>query len=260
MTPTHFPSWPTGLPQHLTAPATSVFTNLEISARRYPEQRAIIFYDSVLSYRQLLAEVEALAGYLQQACGVQRGDRVLLDMQNSPQFVIAYYAILRADAMVVPVNPMLMTEELRHYVDDSGAKVAIAAQEVFPRLAPLMGDGGLAHAVVATYSDYLTASTDLPVPDFVAAPRAVPAQLGVVAWHQALAEHHTPRPHLAGPDDLACMPYTSAPPASPRAACIPTAPSCSPRWPAPIGPARRCRTRPCWRCCRSSTSPACRAA
>ena len=103
---THLPSWPTGLPQHLSTPATSVFANLEISARRYPEQRAIVFYDSVLTYRQLLAEVEALAGYLQHACGVQRGDRVLLDMQNSPQFVIAYYAILRADAMVVPVNPM----------------------------------------------------------------------------------------------------------------------------------------------------------
>ena len=52
-------------------------------------------------------------------------------MQNSPQFMIAYYAILRADAMVVPVNPMNLTEELRHYVDDSGATVAIAAQEVF---------------------------------------------------------------------------------------------------------------------------------
>ncbi|HTN66074.1 MAG TPA: long-chain fatty acid--CoA ligase [Burkholderiaceae bacterium] len=221
MTPTHFPSWPTGLPQHLTVPATSVFTNLDISARRYPERPAIIFYDSILSYAQLLAEVEALAGYLQQACGVQRGDRVLLDMQNSPQFVIAYYAILRADAMVVPVNPMLMTEELRHYVNDSGARVAIAAQEVFPRLAPLIGDGGLAHAVVATYSDYLTAPTELPLPDFVAAPRAVPQQAGVVAWHEALAARQAPHPHTAGPDDLACMPYTSGTTGQPKG-CIHT--------------------------------------
>ncbi|MGB6055362.1 MAG: AMP-binding protein, partial [Burkholderiaceae bacterium] len=167
MTHTHLPSWPAGLPQHLTAPETSVFANLEISARRYPERPATVFYDAILTYRQLLAEVEALAGYLQQACGVQRGDRVLLDMQNSPQFVIAYYAILRADAMVVPVNPMLVTDELRHYVDDSGAKAAIVAQEVFARLRPLVGTTCLAHAVVATYSDYLTAPTELPVPDFV---------------------------------------------------------------------------------------------
>src|ERR1019366_2521909 len=105
---------------------TSVYVNLEISARRFPEKAAIIFYDSILSYAQFNADVETLAGYLQQVCGVQRGDRVLLDMQNSPQFVIAFYAIMRADAMVVPVNPMLMTDELQYYVEDSGATTIIA--------------------------------------------------------------------------------------------------------------------------------------
>ena len=50
---------------------------------------------------------------------MKAGDRVLLYMQNSPQWVLAYYGILRANAVVVPVNPMNMTEELRHYVQDS---------------------------------------------------------------------------------------------------------------------------------------------
>ncbi|RJG04754.1 long-chain fatty acid--CoA ligase [Noviherbaspirillum cavernae] len=221
MNTTHFLHWPEGLPTTVTFPETSIYENLEISTRRYPQKPAIIFYDSILSYAQVHGEVLALAGYLQQVCGVQRGDRVLLDMQNSPQFIIAYYAIMRADAMVVPVNPMLMTDELAHYVEDSGAKVALASQEIFPRLAPLVGKSCLSHAVVATYSDYLTAPTDLTVPDFVRAPRNVPDLPGVIAWTDALAERHASRRHEAGADDLACMPYTSGTTGKPKG-CVHT--------------------------------------
>jgi fatty-acyl-CoA synthase len=221
MNTTHYPHWPAGLPYAISTPETSVYVNLEISARRYPDKPAIIFYDTVLSYAQMHEQVLALAGYLQQVCGVQRGDRVLLDMQNSPQFIIAFYAILRADAMVVPVNPMLMTDELRHYIEDSGARTALVSQEIFSRLAPLVGQSGLAQAIVATYADYLIAPTDLAVPDFVRAPREVPALPGVTAWMDAVAARHAPRAHAAGPDDLACMPYTSGTTGKPKG-CIHT--------------------------------------
>ena len=218
---THYPHWPVGLPFTLTTPDTSVYDNLQISAHRYPGKTAIIFYDSILTYAQLQAQVDALAGHLQTVCHVQRGDRVLLDMQNSPQFIIAFYAILRADAMVVPVNPMLMPDELHHYVEDSGARVAIASQEIFPRMASMIDSGALQHAVVATYGDHLTAPTTLAVPDFLRAARDVPSMPGVVAWQDAVAAAHVPRAHAAGPDDLACMPYTSGTTGKPKG-CIHT--------------------------------------
>ena len=121
----HFAHWPPGQPRTLELPRETVYANLAASAARHPERAAIDYYGRRISYAELKRGVDALAGYLQQRCGVQPGERVLLYLQNSPQFVIGYYAILRADAVVVPVNPMNRTEELRHYLEDSQARVAL---------------------------------------------------------------------------------------------------------------------------------------
>ena len=80
---------------------------------------------STLPTDLLATQVETMAGFLQNQLGVVKGDRVLLYMQNSPQFVVGYYAILRADAVVVPVNPMSRHAELEHFARDTGANVAI---------------------------------------------------------------------------------------------------------------------------------------
>ena len=201
----HFAHWPPGQPKTLELPRETVYANLAASAARRPQRTAIDYYGGRLSYARLKHEVDALAGYLRQRLGVARGERVLLYAQNCPQFVIAYYAILRADAVVVPVNPMNRTEELRHYVEDSDARVAIAGQDVLREIASL----GLQHVLPIVYADYLGAPTDLPVPDFVRAP-------GPPAWKVALAADLKPGAHLAGPDDLAVMPYTSGTTGKPK--------------------------------------------
>jgi len=208
MSDRHLAHWPAHAAHHLWVPETHLYRNAEISAMRWPHKPYIVFYDSPLSFAAFQDETERLAGWLQQRAGVRRGDRVLLCMQNSPQFMIGFYAILRADAVVVPVNPMNLTAELRHYLTDSGAHVALVAQELYPRMAPLQAEG-LDHVVVATYSDYLRQPTDLPVPEFVQAPRERFDAPGTVAWADALAAGLRPGPIAGGPDDLAVMPYTS---------------------------------------------------
>jgi fatty-acyl-CoA synthase len=204
----HFKHWPKHLPRHLSVPATTLYHNLEVSATRYPEKPATLFYDSRLSYREFRRQTDLLAGFLQNRCGVRKGDRVLLQMQNSPQFALAYYAILRADAVVLPVSPMHVTDELVHYFEDSGAATAFIAQDLFAQLAPLMGSQ-VKHAIIATYSDYLTEHTTLEVPEFLRAPRQVSAVPGVVSWADALAADFKPLPPAAQADDLAAILYTS---------------------------------------------------
>ena len=208
MSERHADFWPRTLPRHLTIPQTSLFFNLDVSAARYPDKPAVIFYDTPLTYADLKQEAELVAGFLQAECGVRRGDRVLLYMQNSPQFIIAYYAILRANAVVVPVNPMNLTEELHHYVSDTGASTIFAPQDLYQQVAPLVGPG-LRHVLVAAYADHMTRPTDLNVPDVVAAPRRRIEGEGVVLWGDMLARGCRPGPLLSGPDDLCAMPYTS---------------------------------------------------
>ena len=205
----HYPYWPPLVPKTLAVPRTSIYYNLEVSAARYPDRPAIVYYGSAIAYRELQRETLALAGYLQQKCGVQRGDRVLLYAQNSPQFVIGYYAILRANAVVVPVNPMNKSEELTHYVSDSDARTAIAGQELYKEIEPHLKKSGIEHCVLACYGDYVRAPTDLKIPEVVGAARVAPAHERVAIWNDVMAANVAPGPHESGPDDLAVLPYTS---------------------------------------------------
>lgn len=214
--------WHSGSAQAVHIPETSVFYNLESAARRFPAKTAIQFFGAATSYAQLLHDVERMAGHLR-SCGVQRGDRVLVMSQNCPQFIAAYFAILRADACFVPVNAMLLEDEVRHIVNDSGAVAAFVAQELLPQVLPLLAETPLAHVVVHAYGDALGADdAGLVVPDFVRARSdagALPA--GAVRWQAALDRGLAPGPHLAGPDDLCMLPYTSGTTGAPKA-CVHT--------------------------------------
>jgi fatty-acyl-CoA synthase len=216
MSQRHLGVWPLDVPRGLTLPETSVWVNLEISARRYPNKAAFICYDNALTFARLKAQAEALAGFLQQRCGVAKGDRVLLFAQNSFNFVIAYYATLRADAVVVPINPMNLTQEVRGYLKDCGAATAIVAQELWPQMAPLVADGTIAHAIVAAYADYLEKPTDLKLADAFRLPRQAIAGPNVTLWSDAMSANLSPSEHTVGPDDLACMPYTSGTTGEPK--------------------------------------------
>ena len=213
----HFKIWPRRLPRAVLAPATSLWFNLEVTAKRFPDRIAYLFFGQALTYRQLHDEAVALAGWLQRA-GVQAGDRVAVYLQNCPQFPIALYAVLRADAVVVPVNPMNKADEFQHYISDPGTKVVICSADLAATVEAAnaaLPEHERVRAIVATrYSDTMPAGTiaeaDAPPPAMEQWLRSdPPLPAGCTRWRDAIGERLVPTPARAGPDDLALLPYTS---------------------------------------------------
>ena len=225
----HHKFWPKRLPHAITPPATSLWDNLETSARRYPDKAALVFFGRVFTYREVLQKAQRLAASLQ-AMGVEKGDRVVLSMQNCPQLVIAHFAILRANAVVVPVNPMNRAEELKHYIVDPDAEVAFTTADLAPELVrasdALAPENRLKHLILTHFTDAFdaTASGDDAPPaawvDWLTTRHAPPALQGgeVHTWQDALtatapASALTALTELTrlsvGPADLAILPYTS---------------------------------------------------
>ena len=212
----HDTVWPKRLPRQLVLPETSLWVNLEVSARRFPDKPAYLFIGQPLSFSTLQAQAEALAGWLQ-AHGVAKGDRVAVFMQNCPQFVVAVHAVLRADAVVVPVNPMNKADEFGHYITDPGTKVVLTTADLAAVVAEadarLPADQRLRHIVATRFTDAMPTELDpaeTPNPallQWLLTDPALPA--GTVRWTDALAAGHQPGPHTAAPDDLALLPYTS---------------------------------------------------
>jgi fatty-acyl-CoA synthase len=216
----HYKFWPKRLPHTLYPPATSLWDNLDISARRYPDKTALAFFGRAFSYREVREQAERLAARLH-ALGVKKGDRVMLDMQNCPQLVIAHFAILRANAVVVPVNPMNRAEELKHYISDPDAKVAITTADLAAEIAKannaLPEAERLAHVIVTHFTDAFdpAASGADAIPDawrdWLLTRHPLPALEGgrAMAWGEALDFDGAAPALQVGPTDLAILPYTS---------------------------------------------------
>ncbi len=219
-TPIHYKFWPKRLPKSLVLPEVSLCDNLETSARRYPSRHALVFFGSCITYRELLEKAERVAACLK-GLGVKKGDRVVLSMQNCPQLVIAHFGILRANAVVVPVNPMNRAEELKHYISDPAAKVAITTADLAAEMArasdALPPAERLQHIIASQFTDEFDATVtgdDAPPAtwrDWLLAQHALPALQGgqVHAWIDVMAGREPPPALEVGPADMALLPYTS---------------------------------------------------
>ncbi len=216
----HFAHWPARLPHTLTPPAGSLWNNLAVNALRYPEKPALRFFDATVSYKQLLQKSEHLAQVLRRL-DAKKGERIVVCMQNCPQLVMAHFAILRIDAVVVPVNPMNKAEELKHYITDPDTRIVITSADLAAEWATasnaLPVEQRLKHLIVTHMSDGFgpDVENDMPLAwrDWLLKQHVMPSIEGAQthAWKDIFAaSSDVALPYVtATSEDLAMLPYTS---------------------------------------------------
>lgn len=216
----HFNYFPARLPKTLTIPETTLYDNLVTTTKRYPHKVAIEYYGNTITYEQLLNEVDQLAGYLEKRLKVKREDKILLFMQNSPQFIISLFAIFRARAVVVPINPMSTTNDLEFFINDGDIKMAIVGQELYGTLAPHNESSLLENVIVTAYHSYANLDKALSVlpEEVAAAPKVFPH---TIDWYEALNSGEVASAYEGESDDIAVIPYTSGTTGRPKG-CIHT--------------------------------------
>ena len=104
---------------------TNLAQSLVATAQAHGGRPAVRLDDAVMTYDDLLAAANRVAGLLRER-GVGVGDRIGLVLPNVPQFPVLFYGAAIAGAVVVPMNPLLKGREVRYYLEDSGAAVVFA--------------------------------------------------------------------------------------------------------------------------------------
>ena len=201
-------NWPAGLPREVEYPLGEVLLTyyLRERARQRPEQPVVIYYGAELTFGQLDDLSGRFASFLA-ARGLKKGDRVAVLLPNCPQFLIAFYGILKLGCIHVPVNPLFKEREFLHEMNDARPRLIVALDLLFPLIQAVRDRTTLEGVAVTRLSDFLPENPTLPVPDLAGLP-AVDCP-GTVDLMTVLKEHSSEFPQVeVSLDDVAALNYT----------------------------------------------------
>jgi len=222
-----------GVPSSIDYPEVDLWTLLNDAFKNYPDRiavRMILKYlpagfklGAKLSYRELEDKVNRLATAMA-GMGIKKGDRVAIQIPNSPGTVIAFLAIVRIGAIVVNTNPIYTSREMHHQFTDSGAKVVVIWNNLYPKLQEIQEESGIEKVIVVHLNDFmnpvyshLLKSAMQKSGDWVDVPEG-----DNVYWMKTLIANNPPQPpHVdISSDDVALFQYTGGTTGTPKAAML----------------------------------------
>ncbi|MGK7377947.1 AMP-binding protein [Planococcus sp. 1R117A] len=213
--------YPPEIPHTLTYPNMPVQEYLTQAYEKFPDKVAIHFLGKDVSYRELYDSSKRFANYLQ-TLGIRKGDRVAIMLPNCPQAVISFYGVLYAGGVVVMTNPLYTEREIAYQMNDSGARVIVSLDILFPRISKAIKDTKLENVIITGIKDYL------PFPKNIVYPLVQKKQTGmsVKVEHRGINHLFTEVMKIASTEvartpfdfdeDLALLQYTGGTTGSPK--------------------------------------------
>jgi long-chain acyl-CoA synthetase len=154
--PWHGKFWPEGVPYEISGYEKPLFTLLDESAEKYPDQVYTIFNDATRSYAQVKDTADRIAGFLVSK-GIQKGDRVAIFLPNLPHYPAIFFGILKAGAVCVTCNPVYTASELNYQLKDAGAKAVFCMDhpQFYPTTVEAVKNTDVETVVICGVKSYL---------------------------------------------------------------------------------------------------------
>ncbi len=206
--------WPTDVPRSIDYPLVPLHEILVNAARTNPQHAAIAFLDSEMTYEELNSRSDQFAAALSRL-GMKRGDRAAIFLPNIPQFVIAYFGVLKAGAVLTAISPLHREREVEYQLCDSEATAIITIDSLYPVLANVSQKTKLKHVIVTSSEEY---AAKTPIAASMSEQKA-----GVYSFQELLKENADAKPpqiHLNPREDLAALQYTGGTTGTPKAAML----------------------------------------
>ncbi len=219
--------YPQGVPEEVDIPEVSVPGLFDQMAEKYGKKPALIFYGKKITYKELKAFADRFATALSNL-GIGKGDTIALYLLNCPQYVMAYFGALKAGAKVTPISPVYTSQEVRHQLQDSEAKIIVCEDILYDNVEK--ADVDLDHVILTNIGDYLPAlkrvfgknalakayrGMEVPTPQYI-------KETGLLVFKDLVDETppHPPQVDIDPKEDIAALPYTGGTTGLPKAAIL----------------------------------------